>query len=163
MVTTKYEARAISTRLREARNLAGFRTYAAAAKASGISAHTVKSSESGEHIPTGYHLAVLADCYSVSVDWLLGREVPVRPLPPKDVLVDQGAVEAILEAESEKEIEPYILVKPPMHLCLVEIPEKTGIVSPREALAISQALDAKIYGLASDLAHRWYRTHGSGG
>lgn len=49
----------------------------------GISQSTLSKYESGEQLPTGENLIILADYYNTSVDFLLDRTDERKPYPKK--------------------------------------------------------------------------------
>jgi len=149
------ELEQLAKRLRQARVDAGFKRFDDAADATGISVNTIKSYEYGKFVPSALNLATLARTFRVSTDWLLGLNAARSGLPAGRALVDRDIADAILSAESEEEVLPYIQKTPSMVLCIVEIPGRTEILKLNEAMALGQRLQSKIQRLSPDLAKRW--------
>lgn len=62
----------LAQKLKQLRLQAGLTQEQLAARI-GVSSRTIKHWEHGTRMPSAVYLLALADCFHVSVDWLLGR------------------------------------------------------------------------------------------
>ena len=140
----------LATKLKHARLQAEFDTLEKAAKATGISIHTLKTYEQGKSVPSATKLKQMADIYQTSADWLLST-TDGPPPTTNMALVDQGMVEGILKATTEEEIRHFLDRNPPVVRCVTGIPKNHRYVSIHEALATQQRVMEHIQDVAPGL------------
>ena len=108
---SKELATLIASRLRRAREVAGF-SQTEVAQELDVRPNTVCGWESGGRMPRAPELHSLAELYSCTADYLLGRAEHSTSLPVGELLVDQEIVDTILRAKSPKDIEHLVDWRP---------------------------------------------------
>ena len=112
MVTDAY-AKVFAVKFKSIRTQKSF-TQSQMAEFLDCSQQTINVWESGQHTPKITMLVKIADLFSVSVDWLLGRETPIRiisEIPQENrIIVDlHNRLNAEGKAEAEKMLNLLLL------------------------------------------------------
>ena len=141
-------------RLRDARRLAGLRSRPAAERVTGISEHTLRAYEDGVNAPSASKLARLARAYDVSVDYLLGLVSSPQSLPVGKVIVDQGAIEAVLSANTPESIRYYLRRHLNALPWITEVPENVRVLTISQAMQLRERLVEHVRSVAPELVDR---------
>lgn len=103
----------IAQRLKRARVVAGL-SQTEVAEHLNVRPNTVCGWEAGGRMPRAPELWSLAELYSCTTDYLLGRAEHATSLPVGELLVDQDVVDQILRAKSPEDIEHLVDWQPQM-------------------------------------------------
>ena len=112
MVTDAY-AKVFAVKFKSIRTQKSF-TQSQMAEFLDCSQQTINVWESGQHTPKITMLVKIADLFSVSVDWLLGRETPIRiiseiPQENRTIVNLHNRLNAEGKAEAEKMLNLLLL------------------------------------------------------
>lgn len=140
----------IAGRLREARARCGL-NQAEVADRVGVAANTLCGWESGERMPRAIDLLMLADIYSCTADYLLGRSEHATSLPVAELLVDQGVVNKILRAESPADIQDVVDWQPQMISFWQVVTRGTRVCTRQQVQALTVELASHVQKVAPEM------------
>jgi len=151
MVTEqKEQASKIAARLREARSRSGL-NQAEVADRVGVAANTLCGWEAGERMPRAIDLLHLAEIYSCTADFLLGRSPHATGLPVAELLVDQDVVNKILRAESPADIEDLVDWQPQMISFWQVVTRGSRVRTRQQVQALTVELASHVQKVAPEL------------
>ena len=133
----------LADRLVSARESAGFKTRAGAADAAGVSVNTMKEWELGRSDPSSRHLAVLAELYGVTADYLVGGADDPKGVPPGCFIIDMAALSVLEKARSFEDVR-HLLPDPASPVIILQMPSLARVVDEERCKEIEATVNRHI-------------------